>query len=97
MDLNEFKRSLAAKPPGDADKALEALWHEGRGDWATAHRIAQSDDSADAAWVHAYLHRREGDAANAAYWYARAGGRTPCTLPLEREWEQIVTALLKRS
>ena len=53
--------------------ALQALWHAAHGDWTAAHEAAQSSDDADAAWVHALLHRQEGDAANARYWYRRAG------------------------
>lgn len=60
-----------AEPP--ATPLLHALWLGLRGDWAAAHEIAQADDGADAAWVHAWLHRIEGDASNAAYWYRRAG------------------------
>jgi hypothetical protein len=73
---------------------LRALWHERRGDWARAHEITQDIDTPDAAWVHAYLHRREGDPSNAAYWYRHAGK------PIERgslddEWRDIVSALLQ--
>lgn len=53
--------------------ALQALWHAAHGDWTAAHEAAQASDEADAAWVHALLHRQEGDAVNARYWYRRAG------------------------
>ncbi len=69
------------------------MWHDARGDWAVAHDVAQSVDDETGAWVHAYLHRKEGDAANAAYWYRRA--RKPVAADgLDVEWERIVTALL---
>ena len=73
MDLAAFERSLegAAPPPGLAP-LLQALWHERRGDWERAHAIAQDIEGVDAAWVHAYLHRREGDYGNAGYWYRHA-------------------------
>ena len=71
---------------------LLALWHEGAGDWEQAHRIVQDMEDADAAWIHAYLHRREGDAANADYWYRRAGRRRP-NQSLDEEWASLVEAL----
>ncbi len=66
-------RFLAEPLNGQDSLALQALWHAVRGDWTAAHEAAQSSDDADAAWVHALLHRQEGDAANARYWYRRAG------------------------
>lgn len=71
-----FELSLhQAEPPASATPLLQALWHGLRGDWTAAHEIAQTHDSADGAWVHAWLHRIEGDHGNAAYWYRRAGRR----------------------
>jgi hypothetical protein len=94
MDLTAFKVSLKDAAPGDGlGPALRALWHEARGDWDKAHRLAQSQDDATGAWVHAYLHRVEGDQSNAAYWYRRAG-KTVCATPLNEEWDLIVSALL---
>lgn len=94
MTPDEFRRTLrgAAPPPG-LSSALRALWHDGRGDWNRAHETAQSVEDGDGAWVHAYLHRKEGDAANAAYWYRRAR-RPIATGALDEEWESIVAALL---
>ncbi len=93
MDKEAFRRSLAGNaPPKDLSVALQALWHEGKGDWAAAHRMAQGDKSEAGAWVHAYLHRIEGDHGNAGYWYRRAG-KAPATGSLKREWEEIATAL----
>ena len=94
MTTEEFRRSLTAEaPPPGLTPALEALWQDARGDFDRAHHLAQSDEGGDGDWVHAYLHRREGDAGNAAYWYRRAG-RTVCNLSLEAEWEQIAASLL---
>jgi len=94
MDLNTFRESLAAgQPPAGLSLALQALWHDGKGDWGAAHGCAQEQDDAEGAWVHAYLHRREGDAANAAYWYRRAG-RPVAQTTLDEEWAAIATALL---
>lgn len=73
--------------------ALLALWWDGHGDWEKAHEIAQDVPGADGAWVHAYLHRKEGDAGNAAYWYRRAG-RVVAEGDLRREWEAIVAEML---
>lgn len=72
---------------------LRALWHVQRGDWKTAHEIVQDDSSADAAWVHAYLHRVEGDLGNARYWYHHAGKKPAMDLTLEEEWDDLATAL----
>ncbi len=75
--------------------ALRALWLAGRAEWEQAHEIAQSDESCDGAWVHAYLHRAEGDTTNANYWYRRAG-RTTQAGDLSAEWETIVKELLQQ-
>ena len=94
MTLAEFKRTVSAPaPPEGISRPLRALWHDACGDWNAAHETAQSVDDERGAWVHAYLHRKEGDAANAAYWYRRAGKPVP-TDSLPEEWERIVTELL---
>jgi hypothetical protein len=94
MTLDELRASLSADtPPADLPAAVGALWHDARGDWDRAHRIAQDIPGADGSWVHAYLHRKEGDLGNASYWYRRAG-RVPASGPLEQEWEEIAEALL---
>jgi hypothetical protein len=96
MTFDAFEASLAhAAPPSDASPALVALWHDGRGDWDQAHRVAQDVDDETGAWVHAYLHRKEGDIGNAGYWYRRAR-RRPATGSLDQEWAAIVTELLAR-
>lgn len=96
MDPAAFRASLAAaSPPPGLSAALEALWWDARGDWERAHMAVMSDNGADAAWVHAYLHRREGDRSNAAYWYRRAGRAMPDG-PLAAEWQAIAEALLSR-
>ena len=91
MTFEDF-RSAASEPAG-LPPLLRALWHDGRGDWETAHNITQDIDSPDAAWVHAYLHRKEGDPSNAAYWYRHAH-RPVASDSLEQEWERLVRALL---
>jgi hypothetical protein len=94
VTAQQFKASLSqpALPAGISD-ALVALWHEGRGDWETAHRVAQDISDRTGAWVHAYLHRKEGDLSNAAYWYRVAGQKMPEAAHAD-EWLEIVTALL---
>lgn len=87
--------AAAAAPPAELGPALLALWHDARGDWDAAHALAQEAPGRDGAWVHAYLHRREGDTMNAGYWYARAG-RPPASGDLRAEWEEIARALLPR-
>ena len=82
-----------AAPPTHLGGTLQALWWDRRGDWDRAHALVAEDDSPAAAWVHAYLHRREGDAANARYWYRRAG-KAAATGPLDAEWTEIAAGLL---
>ena len=97
MNLDTFKDSLATEtPPTDLSPELQALWHDGKGDWDAAHRCVQSDESGAGAWVHAYLHRKEGDQSNAAYWYRRAG-KPMAGGSLEAEWEAITESLLAGS
>ena len=74
MTLDEFRQSLAAtNPPAELTHALASLWWDAKGDWKQAHESAQQDEGPEGSWVHAYLHRKEGDRGNAAYWYTRAG------------------------
>jgi hypothetical protein len=81
-----------AAPPPDLSAPLAALWWAAKGDWDQAHRIVQDESSREAAWVHAYLHRVEGDLGNAGYWYRQAG-EPAATDSLEAEWQRIVDAL----
>jgi hypothetical protein len=93
MTFDEFKATVAAAGPPAVAAPLRALWHDARGDWDRAHAAAQDIDDATGAWIHAYLHRKEGDLGNAAYWYQRAH-QPVATGSLEEEWRRIVTALL---
>lgn len=83
---------LDGPAPVSSTPALRALWWAHRGDWVQAHRLVQDEGGTDAAWVHAWLHRVEGDAGNAAYWYRRAG-RPVETGPPSDEWRRIAAAL----
>jgi hypothetical protein len=90
MTLQEFQ-SLKQLPT--LSPLLAALWHDGQGDWHKAHELAQDIETPDGAWVHAYLHRKEGDTSNANYWYRQARKKFPSQTLLQ-EWEEIVTELL---
>jgi hypothetical protein len=91
----EFKQSLKnQKPDAGFSPALTALWWAGKDDWGKAHKIVMGEDSADCAWIHAYLHRVEGDLDNARYWYRQAH-RKPATGALASEWAEIAAALLE--
>ena len=93
MDLRTFKASTKKnKPPNGISLSLEAMWYQAKGNWEEAHRLAQSEKSPAGNWVHAFLHRVEGDLGNAAYWY-RLADRPVCTSSLDDEWEEIVAAL----
>lgn len=94
MTFAEFQASLSgAQPPPGASTALQALWWDGKGNWERAHACAQDAGSREGDWVHAYLHRKEGDAGNAGYWYARSRRPHPSGT-LEDEWGEIARALL---
>ncbi len=94
MTPSDFQTSLAgAEPPSDLTPPLQALWWAAKGDWDKAHKIVQDVETAEAAWVHAYLHRVEGDLPNARYWYAQAK-RDVASGALEAEWAAIAAALL---
>ena len=82
-----------ATPAPDLAAPLTGLWWAAKGDWDQAHRLVQDDPGAEAAWVHAYLHRVEGDLGNAGYWYRRAG-RPVANDTVEAEWERIASTLL---
>jgi hypothetical protein len=95
VSVADFKTSLAAASPASGlQPPLAALWWAAKGDWHAAHRIVQDEDTTDAAWVHAYLHRVEGDLDNARYWYRQAKQSFP-SASLAQEWAAIATALLR--
>jgi hypothetical protein len=95
MTLEQFRETLLRdEPPGDFSPALAGLWWDAKGSWKRAHESAQRDGSPAGSWVHAYLHRKEGDLSNAGYWYRRAQKpASQCTL--EHEWVEITESLLK--
>ena len=93
--FSSFKESLNQTTPDKKfSTVLKSLWYDGKGDWDAAH--AQVDHLSDnnSAWVHAYLHRKEGDLWNADYWYAKAKKDHPL-VSLEEEWENLVKQFLE--
>ena len=97
MKFSEFESSLSqAEAPAGLTNALCALWYAGKSDWESAHNTCQKQEGTpDSDWVHAYLHREEGDLPNAEYWYRRAGREVPqCSL--KEEWATIVVALIAK-
>ena len=93
MTLPQFLQSITDGTEPDAAPLIRALWHDRRGDWDRAHSLAQDVHTTDGSRVHAYLHRREGDLGNAAYWYRRAGVPV-VSAPLDEEWTSLVRELL---
>ena len=97
MNFEEFRDSLSRQsPPDELSLALTGLWWDAKGDWTKAHESAQQDEGPAGAWVHGYLHRKEGDLSNAGYWYGRAG-KPQLRMSLDQEWAEIVSALLNQN
>jgi hypothetical protein len=94
MNAEEFRASLSEAAPRKALSApLAALWWDAKGDWAQAHDLVDELETADGMAVHAYLHRKDGSASNADYWYHRVG-RTFQRPTFEAEWTALVEGLL---
>ncbi len=94
MDLTIFKESLLnSEPPQNISVYLKALWYDAKGDWNKAHKVIKDVEDNNASWIHAYLHRKEGDIVNADYWYSKADRKRPA-ITLEKEWEEVVKKLL---
>ena len=92
--LQEFKQSLDDQfPRKEWPLTLKVLWHDGKGDWQKAHTIAEGGTNQEMAWVHAYLHRKEGDRWNAEYWYRKANKSLP-NITLDEEWDALVDYFL---
>jgi hypothetical protein len=90
----EYKNSLSQSSPNEPLSVyLRALWYDAKGDWDKAHTIIQDVPDKNASWIHAYLHRKEGDISNADYWYSKARRKRPA-VSLDEEWEEIVKTLL---
>jgi hypothetical protein len=95
VTYKDFQGTLMEEqPPALWPETLQALWWDARGNWTNSHNIAQDIPSKTGSWIHAYLHRKEGDEWNARYWYDRAN-RPFSKLSLEEELKQIVTWTLE--
>lgn len=94
MNYEEFIFSIEKnKPPTKLNKYLAILWYDRKGKWNIAHNLAQAIYNRDGSLLHAYLHRKEGDLANAAYWYSNADMEMP-NISLNKEWEKLVKKYL---
>lgn len=97
MTGNEFSTTLDQPlPPKGINIFLQALWYEAKGNWNKAHDLVQDEEGTAGAWIHAYLHRKEGDLSNAGYWYRRANKKIP-NVSLQQEWEDIVEEFLRQA
>lgn len=96
MTIEEFKATLSQQePPQQLNAVQKALWHDAHGNWDKAHEYAQQKNDSESAWIHAYLHRKEGDILNAQYWYTRAGKQMPQTT-LQQEWQDLLEVLVEK-
>jgi hypothetical protein len=94
MTIEDFRRSVVeAAPPGDLSAPVAALWWDAKGDWSQAHNLVDELETKEGMAVHAYLHRKEGSASNANYWYGRAGEKFRRE-SFDQEWAALVEALL---
>ena len=97
MKFEEFQKSLRdSSPPGNLSGHLQSLWYDAKGDWNRSHEVIQNIEDKTAAWIHAYLHRKEGDISNADYWYRRADTQRP-NGSLQDEWQAVTMKLLLKS
>lgn len=97
MTAEELARSAAndSVPPAAASLEARTLWYARTGKWDAAHDLCQDIPGNAGSWIHAWLHREEGDLGNAGYWYARAGKPIPPKdLTLEQEWMAIASELV---
>ena len=96
MKFDSFLKSIQdPHPPANLSAYLLSLWYDAKGDWNRAHDIIQDEEDKNGSWIHAYLHRKEGDTWNADYWYRKAG-RTRPNCSLEQEWEQIASVFVEK-
>ena len=94
MTVDQFRATLADdSPPETLTAPLKAMWQVAKGNWEAAHSLAQAIEDETGSWIHAHLHRHEGDLGNAGYWYRRAG-KPPANVALDEEWRRIVSGLL---
>lgn len=93
-DFAEFQIALQNKAPDhNWPEVLKALWYDAKGDWQRAHELVDPSSEPMAKWIHAYLHRKEGDEWNAGYWY-RLAGKKFSKMALEEEWQTLVEKII---
>ena len=93
MNSQDFQDSLKERnPPTEWTNTLIALWYDGKEDWQAAHELVDGQNDEHSKWIHAYLHRKEGDDWNAGYWYRQAGKPFP-EISLKEEHQTLVAAL----
>ena len=96
MDYKEFLKSLKDEEvPENISVYLKSLWEDGKNNWEGAHEIIQDIENENGSWIHAYLHRKEGDNGNASYWYHKAGKKMP-NISLDEEWKSLVEFFLNK-
>lgn len=93
MTFQQFKESLTHSSEPSTSALLLSLWYDAKGNWDKSHELVQDLETKEAAWIHAYLHRKEGDRSNASYWYHRANEKMP-SYSLEQEWAELVKKFL---
>jgi len=97
MNLHDFISSTSQlHPPEEISVYLTSLWHDAKGNWEKAHDVIQELEDKTASWIHAYLHRKEGDLWNADYWYSKAGRKRP-NVSLEEEWKDISASVISNN
>jgi len=97
MNLHDFISSTSQPhPPEEISVYLTSLWHDAKGNWEKAHDVIQELEDKTASWIHAYLHRKEGDLWNADYWYSKAGRKRP-SVSLEEEWKDISASVISNN
>jgi hypothetical protein len=90
---SEIEEFLDSPVTAIQTRPLRALWYAAHGDWTAAHEEAQVSEDPESCWVHALLHREEGEQGNAEYWYRKAG-KPVFKGSIEDEREAMITALL---
>ncbi|MDT7830501.1 hypothetical protein RQM65_17665 [Pricia sp. S334] len=95
-NYDDFEATLQQSEPNrEWPAALKSLWYDAKGDWEASHDIAQDLHNDTGSWIHAYLHRKEGDEFNAGYWYRRANRDFP-KMTLNEEHRVITESILTR-
>ena len=93
MKYDDFIKLTKKSEPSDNLAGIHlVIWYAVKDNWDMAHNIVQEINTETASWIHAYLHRVEGDISNAHYWYNRAR-QEPSSESLESELDDIIKSL----